>query len=131
MNIKLITNDSSHLSLNDFQFRETEGDCDLEVRVRRFSVSNKFYFDLFYLKKFISQLIEMDKTLKGEAILREEYGDEYISLKCSKEGHLIVSGYMIERAQYPPQEFKFNFETDQTVLKPFISDLKKAAPIGA
>lgn len=123
MDIRLATHESNALNMNNFLLRETEGDCDLEVRSGRFFVSKKFYFDMFYFKEFISQLIKMNKSLEGEAVLRAEFEDEHISVKCKKSGHVNISGHLIEN--YPAQELKFNFSTDQTVLDPLIRDLQK------
>jgi len=83
-----------------------------------------FYFDIQYFQEFLKKLRILDNTLEGEAILKQEYEDDFIRLSGQKYGHITVEGKIYEHSVFS-QDIHFSFETDQTVLKHFIIDLEK------
>lgn len=94
------------------------------VESRGFCAARFFYFDEYYLKLFLEKIIEMDLKFEGQAVLKNEFEDDQISIVCEKTGHIIVSGSLFEHSEYS-QNLTFCFQTDQTVLKHLIQDFLK------
>ena len=126
MNINLQTNSQSKkLELQNIKKTGNNYKCFLIVNSRGFCVSRSFSFSDYYLKLFLENIIEMNLTFAGEAILKDgDYDDDYISITCEKTGHISVSGELIEYSEHP-QSLNFCFQTDQTVLSPLIRDISK------
>jgi hypothetical protein len=125
MNIILQTNSESEcLELHDIRKSGRDYICSLVVESRGFSASRHFHFDEHHLKIFLENLNVMETKLEGEAILRHLFEDDQITLKGFRNGHIVVSGSLVEYSEYS-QRLDFCFQTDQTVLKPLIKDLGK------
>ncbi len=110
MNIELITQDENKiLQLNNIKFSNDNGNADLYVFSRGFSVKQTFYFDSYYLHDFIQKLEEINKTLVGKAILKDQFEKDYISIESDKLGHVIVEGKVLENSEYQ-QHYIFRFQ---------------------
>jgi len=96
----------------------------LDIYSRGFSVTKEFYIELIQMDKFIKEIEQMNKTLKGLALMKPLYEEEYIEFNCDKCGHINVKGEIFEHSEIS-QHLKFEFVTDQTCLPDFINDLKK------
>jgi hypothetical protein len=126
MNVLLRTNTSnSHLELRDVKrFKDGSGYSSLlVVRSGAFQAEKSFYFEEPVFDQFLSQLVEMNRTLSGKAILKPYYEPEYIAFEMLSAGHVQVTGELFEYSA-PSQHLEFGFETDQTCLSPLIIDLQ-------
>ena len=122
MDISFHSNDNQKiLQFKDFKLFESYGTTELYVFSRGFSVQNLFYFE--NIKEFIKELKVIDKTLSGTATLKQQYEEDFIRFTGTKKGHVIVEGEIFEHSEFS-QKIHFSFQTDQTVLKPFIIDLE-------
>jgi hypothetical protein len=97
------------------------GTAKLYVFSRGFSVQKFFYFE--NIEKFVYDLKGIDRTLSGTAILKQQYEQDFIKFIGAKNGHIIVEGEIFEYSGVS-QNIHFSFQTDQTVLKPFIANLE-------
>ena len=127
MDAVLRTNrDDSALSLLEVirYARSSDYRATLQVRSRGFMLDRTFYFDHDGITKFIDAIDSMDRTLVGVAELRTPYEDDFIRFEANRQGHVLVSG---ESREYGENEqfLRFGFVTDQTVLRPFIQELKR------
>jgi len=95
----------------------------LEVRSRGFEVTAPFYFEPEPLSRFLDDLVTMDRSLTGSATLKPLFEDPFIELTLTRRGSVVVRGEMFEHSEHS-QHLKFEFETDQTVLKPLIDALR-------
>lgn len=102
----------------------------LEVRSRGFEVSTPFYFELQPLARFLDELVAMDRVLSGSAKLKPIYEDHFIELTLTRRGRVVVRGEVFESSEHP-QHLGFEFETDQTVLKPLIDELRECLRVPA
>ena len=60
-----------------------------------FSASIAFWFDHYYLHEFITNLIRIDSTLSGAAVIKDQFEREYVKIECMTRGHIVVSGFVI------------------------------------
>ena len=95
----------------------------LVVLSGKFTGEYEFYFEPGPLKSFIKALEKMDSSLSGTARLQPLYEPQFIEFECASGGHVIVRGELPEHSELQ-QKLIFEFHTDQTVLKPFISALQ-------
>jgi hypothetical protein len=102
----------------------------LEVRSRGFDVRTPFYFEAEPLAQFIDQLGAMDRSLSGSAKLKPVFEDHFIELTITPRGRIVVRGEVFEYSEHS-QHLRFEFETDQTVLKPLIDELKEGVGVPA
>ena len=100
------------------------GHCLLEVVSAPFSASFSFYFDNPPFTEFVRCLETIHRTLAGEARLGNNHEDPYISFRGDGRGHITVSGLLVVYDEHS-QKLAFSFESDQTSLPSFISDLRK------
>jgi hypothetical protein len=135
MNIRLRTHTVNSL----LEFRDAARSSDgyayganLFVQARSFAGNLYVAFETECLEKFIKELEEMDRTLAGSATLKPHYENYSITLKLDRVGHIGVSGELPDYSEGLFQQLLFEFETDQTCLPPFISDLKRwrKTPVG-
>jgi len=96
---------------------------DLYVRSGSFALETTFYFESFPLTEFIKGLSEMAESLKGSALLKPMWEDDFLKFEMLDLGHLAVTGEFTQHTPYE-QKLKFGFETDQTAILPFRDDLK-------
>ena len=126
MNIVLATNKQDPLLelRNCEKFHDGSGfKAEVFVRSGGFALETTFYFESFPLKQCIENLSEMAETLKGSALLKPMWEDDFIKFEMLGLGHLAVTG---EFTQYSPyeQKLKFGFETDQTAILPLRDDFR-------
>lgn len=122
MDIQLVTNQPEETLRLGSVVRYSDGSgfrTVLEVRSRGFEVSAPFYFEPHPLGRFLDDLVAMDRSLTGSAKLKPLYEDSFIELTLTRRGSVVVRGEVFEHSEHS-QHLKFEFETDQTVLKPLI-----------
>jgi hypothetical protein len=86
-------------------------------------VSAPFYFEPYPLGRFLDDLVAMDRSLTGSAKLKPLYEDPFIELTLTHRGRVVVRGEVFEHSEHS-QHLKFEFETDQTVLKSLIDAVR-------
>jgi hypothetical protein len=126
VNIKLQTQtDNPSLELRNVAKFPNSSDFQsfLVVKSSGFMVERPFYFENSQLQVFIEDLSKIDVTLKGKAVLKPQFEDDFICLEGDGKGHVIVTGEVYEHSE-TSQVLKFCFITDQTFIKPFLSALK-------
>jgi len=131
MNIQLRTNQTDpSLSLRDVtRFEDGSGyRAILEARSRGYEVRTPFYFEVQPLTQFLDQLVMMDRTVTGSAKLKPLYEDHFIELTLTSRGRVVVRGEVYEYSEHS-QHLRFEFETDQTVLKPLIEQLRECVGV--
>jgi hypothetical protein len=67
---------------------------------------------------------EVDRVLSGSAKLKPLFEDHFIELTLTRRGRIVVRGEVLEYSEHV-QHLRFEFETDQTVLKPLIDKLRE------
>ena len=126
MDIALVTNQPEEtLRLSEVvRYSDASGfGTVLQVRSRGFQVSAPFYFEPQPLEQFLHALIDMDQSLAGSARLKPLFEDPFIELTLTRRGSVVVRGEVFEHSEHS-QHLKFEFETDQTVLKPLIDAVR-------
>jgi hypothetical protein len=126
MDIQLVTNQPEERLRLGSVVRYSDGSgfrTVLEVRSRGFEVSAPFYFEPHPLRRFLDDLVAMDHSLTGSAKLKPLYEDPFIELTLTPRGSVVVRGAVFEHSEHS-QHLKFEFETDQTVLKPLIDAVR-------
>jgi len=101
----------------------TDYQCLLVVRSDGFQLERLFWFEPFCLQSFLNALIQIDSRLTGVARLQPLHEDDYIQFQATQHGHVVVSG----EVRSDPQYLRFEFETDQSCVRPFVTALRKAA----
>ncbi len=125
MNIILQTNNEAlQLELRDVKKIGHDYRCILVVESRGFCAHRTFYFDESNLKLFCCDLTKMNRTLAGQAKLKQLFEDDYICLKMAGGGHVIVAGLLVEYSEYA-QRLEFRFQSDQTILTPLLEGMSK------
>jgi hypothetical protein len=92
------------------------------ARSGNFSAEIDFYFEEYPLEQFLKNLALMSRTLKGTAILKPMWEDDFVEVKALNLGHISVTGELSQLSDYS-QKLSFGFETDQTALAPFVEQL--------
>ena len=124
MNIVLRTNTyNPYLELHDVQRRGPNYSFYLIIRSGPFEANKSFWVEVGGFEQFLEQIVEMDKTLRGKAILKPYFEPEYVAVEMLSGGHISVRGELFVYDAIS-QQLQFGFETDQTCLSPFIADLK-------
>lgn len=79
------------------------------------------------IKEFVKFTMDLDnlyKNLYGKAVIKEVYGNMYISFEGDGKGHIAISGYLCNRYCDNDYDIRFNNVIDQTALKDFCKELK-------
>lgn len=100
--------------------------CLLSVCSDWLTATYRFYFEVHPMIQFISALEELDRTLKGEAVLKPMWEEQYVRIAGDGSGHIVVSGELLDHGGNE-QRVSFRFATDQTCLSRLVADLRKAA----
>ena len=116
------------LAWRDLERRE-EHDADipagwqgtLVLRSGAFTAELPFHFDDLVLGAFLRELDTMDRRLLGAATLSTPNEDPYVRLVVSPTGQVNVRGLLVD-VRDPWQRLEFDFDTDQTVLRPLADD---------
>lgn len=118
---------SSHLKIKPTVLNTSEGwfQADVEINLDNFNGKIEAFFENTDLLRFHSQLVKLNKTLKGKAELTPL--EEQFSLSITGDGleHLNVEGYAYEQASHGSC-LNFEFELDQTYLYEFIDSIKQS-----
>ena len=92
---------------------------ELLVRSRGFSAGLPFYFEVGSMRESIANLDQMDKTLKGKAVLTPVFEDDFIEFEIDEStGHVEVRGEMFEHSEMP-QSFTFDSKQIKPVWLPW------------
>jgi hypothetical protein len=97
----------------------------LRIRSGWIGADYDFYFEEHRLREFIQVLEEVDRTLAGTARLKPTYENQFIQFRGDGQGHVIVEGELTDHGGME-QRVRFAFRTDQTCLRPLISELRHA-----
>jgi hypothetical protein len=122
-----------HLRTNDHGKRlslvavESAGNADyftakLHVWSRGFGCEYPFFFNRFQAERLIVALESMISGVIAEGLLKEEYEDDHLIFRNNRLGHVFISGEINEHGT--GHRLSFMIDTDQTVLRPFIDDLR-------
>ena len=98
--------------------------CELRVISDGFSCKRPFFFEGSFLSDAVTMLRKMNDGTPGEATIKGMWEEDQVKFTLDKLGHIVVSGQVFERSEYP-QEIRFAFPTDQTVLSPLVNDLTR------
>ena len=109
----------TQLSLQGIHLDGQTYSCVAHVRSGWAECHRAFYFDRHYAENFLEACVVMNRSFEGHGRLTSEFEDQYIQIECDRSGRLTVSGAFIEHSELP-QEMRFAFETDQTVLPSLI-----------
>jgi hypothetical protein len=124
--VELQTNDETQTLRLDTIDKAADGSgyiCQLLVRSRGFACQQRFIFDDEFLLAFIDGLTSMDHGQPGEAVLKGRWETDCVRIEMNALGHVFVSGEVSDCSELP-QQLRFGLRTDQTVLRPFIQELK-------
>lgn len=104
----------------------------LEVQANGFGCKKKIWMG--FLPGFLQELEAMDSGKIGKARMWDDWtfipepsdDNNHITFSLDTLGHVLVSGTIVE-GDYS-QRLQFCFQTDQTILRPFIRDLTALIP---
>lgn len=118
---------STHIKISPTTSNDSEGwfQADVEIKLDNFSGQISAYFQNTDLLSFHSQLVKLDKTLKGKAELQPIEDQFVLSLIGDGMGHINIEGYAYEKPSYGSC-LKFEFELDQTYLPELIDSVKQS-----
>ena len=90
-------------------FNEFSAKADIDIDIKRFA-------------EFSMELMDIYKSLEGEASIKEPYGYErYITFVADRKGHIVVKGFLCDDSR--SNELRFKTVFDQTHLKVFAEEL--------
>lgn len=125
MHISLQTHQENQ-SLSFSEFKRDSYVCAFTLNVKSGNFTGMVamsHYDTIWLDDFVSQLQQMEARAIGGATLEDEQGNS-VTFTLDHLGHLEVSGHLRECTN-TTQKLDFAFMTDQTCLRPFISELTK------
>ncbi len=94
----------------------------ISIKCSNYSVTGELYISTGEIYNFYQQLINCYETLKGEATLKSFEGNLELKMIFDGLGHAEIQGYFQEYL-HVVTELKFEFQTDQSYLKPTIDEL--------
>jgi len=97
----------------------------VEIKVDCFVGKIRVYLENIDLLRFHTQLIKLDKTLKGKAALIPTEEQFTLILTGDGRGHINVTGHAYEQSSHGSC-LQFDFELDQTYLPDFIDSIKNS-----
>ena len=101
------------------------------LRVEAFRADYRFWVERYCVVAFLDAVRAMDGTLQGEARLQPLFESDFVHLRLTKRGGVVVTG---ELGEADSNHLRFKFETDQTCLRPLVADLQQllesTAPAG-
>jgi len=92
----------------------------INVSSNGFSAKVFCTFGEWPMDEFIRQLEGCNKSLSGQAKLKPEWDNWFITFVVKNTGQVEISGVLYSAGQ----ELKYEFITDQTCISPLIKDLK-------
>ena len=123
MNIELQTNtEDPKLEFHNIEKYDDSSGFGATIYVASNGFSAKVFctFGEWPMEEFLSQLEICNKELSGQATLKPEWDNWFVTFAVKNNGQVEVNG-MLYTAD---QELKYEFITDQTCLSPLIKDLK-------
>ena len=87
-----------------------------------FSGSSDMEIDLKEFIKFSNDLKNLYNNLKGTAIIKECFLDQYIEFSGDGRGHIRVKGYFCSNDEFD-QKLSFSNSFEQTYLQKFVNEL--------
>lgn len=96
----------------------------VKVNSDDFIASTTLDIDIKMFSSFANDLLSVYNSLKGSAIIKEAYSNNFIEFTAKSNGHIYVKGKLnnLCRNGYT-QELSFENEFDQTYLKKFANDI--------
>ncbi len=123
MQVELLTNDNQkRLMLRSLELKGTSFSCIVDLFSEGFAATRPFYFEQYNLQQFYDQLDLLNKLIPGIARLQGEFEDDYIQLELLKNGHIHVTGEIIQHSELG-QHLSFGFQTDQTCIPPLLKTI--------
>ena len=121
--IEITNHNKDKLILKNFlSYSEDDFECEIIASSRGFSYSGSFF--MRNIHKNILELEEMNNTLNGQTVIKEDFiDDRYIKLTMQNLGHLLVELHIEDYEMN--NTIHITFKSDQTVLKSLIAYLKK------
>ena len=96
---------------------------DLTVKSGDFSGRSYFCVRTDQLRELAEELSKMVDKLEGETKLEDNDSDASVAFKIESNGHLVVSGQV--GGTHDDHYMKFEFQTDQTSIPEFISEINQ------
>jgi hypothetical protein len=121
--MKLSSGDKDKIELSRFEILADEGyKCQLSLVSGPFTADIEFWFDISSAKEVVTCLEHIYDKPRAEAKLAFRYEQPYIQFKGDGLGHIEISGLL---TYGPPfQRLEFTFQSDQTLVSPFVDELK-------
>ena len=121
--MKLSSGAEEKIELTDFTKLDDEGfKCQLNVISGPFTADIEFWFDISSAREVIECLGKIYEKPRAEAKLGFRYEQPYIQFKGDGLGHIEISGLLVEGP--PFQRLEFTFQSDQTLISEFLSELR-------
>jgi hypothetical protein len=122
--IELKTNsDTERLSFATRYLVQISFTFDLSVLSEGFAGISHFCVRIDQIEKLCSDLSKMYSTLSGYTILDDNDSDAYVKFEIEPMGRLYVIGQV--GGTHEEHFVRFKFQTDQTCIPYFVTDLKK------
>lgn len=94
----------------------------VKVKSYEFAGQSTYCVSKHEIDRFCSELSNMDRDINGHTIISDFDSDAYLEFEVERNGVLTIKGQIGGTHEY--HFVKFKMDTDQTVLKEFIKDLK-------
>lgn len=125
----VLTSENFSLQI-DIQIFEADISCPSNTRMKveiesfEFHGIGEFDIDIKAFAGFSANLQKMYDSLNGHAKIEEPYGvHQYIEFLGDGKGHILVKGFVSQRADNCNHELKFSNKIDQTQLGDFAKEL--------
>ena len=120
------------LVISDFQYNQEDAKSGnpynttftITVVSESFKGVGECEYDIKNFVAFAKQINELYEFRRSNVELREICYGSHISFDMDKTGHVAISGELFGHAMI--HSMKFEFDADQTSLKPFANSLKQA-----
>lgn len=96
---------------------------DLTVLSNGFSGTSHFCVRRDQIEKMCSDLTTMNQAMSGNTTLEDNDSDASVNFQIKPDGQVVVFGQV--GGSHEDNYLKFNFETDQTCIEPFLTDFHK------
>lgn len=122
--IELKTNsDTKRLSLATRYLVQINFTFDLSVISKGFAGTSHFCIRIDQIEKLCNDLAKMHSTLSGNTNLDDNDSDAFVRFEIESTGKLYVIGQV--GGTHEEHFVRYKFQTDQSCIPYFISDLKK------
>jgi hypothetical protein len=96
---------------------------DLTVLSNGFSGTSHFCVRRDQIERMCSDLTTMNQAMSGNTTLEDNDSDASVNFQIKPDGQVVVFGQV--GGSHEDNYLKFNFETDQTCIEPFLTDFHK------